>query len=238
MFSKETIDGLADHQQHYKQHGWVNIRNFFDVDVAQQFLQQVEQATAQPQLWNMATLVQGKAFIAKVNDYLGQSPQVRSHFIVELLRYAQQNDFQYFYEYIRVIDEEEPVPQALKVMAELMGNADVLETLKAIVGLDELVKIDAQLTRYRAGHFLKQHSDEVTGTVQQRKVAYVLGLSQDWKADWGGLLHLQNEQGQIIESFTPTFNNMTIFTVPTSHFVSQVTNYCPMSRSSIAGWLK
>jgi SM-20-related protein len=243
VFSKETIDSFAAYRQHYSEHGWVSIGNFFAPDAAMQLSALVEQATAQQSLWSMATLVQGKAFVSKMNDYLNEPPQVRSYFIAELLRYAQQNDFQYFYEYIRLIGEEEQVPPILQAMADLMAATDVVDMLKAIVGLDEQVNIDAQLTRYRAGHFLKQHNDEITGdaktgAAQQRKVAYILGLSQDWQADWGGLLHIKNDQDQIIKSFTPAFNTITLFKVPTAHFVSQVSNYCPASRFSIAGWIK
>lgn len=237
MLSKQTIDNLEQYRQHYALHGWVRIVNCLAEDTAESFFRQVNQIADETQPWHMATLVEGKAFIAKVNDYLNQPPLVRSHFIAELLRYAHQNDFQYFYEFIRLLGADSQPPEVLAGLVNNMDSEEILGAFKHITNCQTVNELDAQLTRYKPGHFLKHHCDEGYKSPQQRKVAYVLSLSKDWHPDWGGLLHIQDGQGKIIETFTPTFNALTIFAVPTPHFVSQVTNYCPSSRFSVTGWL-
>lgn len=237
MLSTETIDNLDKYRQHYNEQGWVRIPNYLDSEFACLFEQQAMQASKDLQLWQMATLVQGQAFVAKVNDYLNQAPQVRSHFIAELLRFAQQNDFQYFYEFIRLLSEQQTPPELLVDMAKAIRSPANLEVLKTVVGQQSISQIDAQLTRYKPGHFLKHHCDEVYHSPRTRKVAYVLGLSKDWQPDWGGLLHIQDNNANVRETLIPQFNALTLFRVPTPHFVSQVTNYCPATRLSLAGWL-
>ena len=237
VLSKQTIDNLEQYTVHYAQKGWVRIENYLAQDTAEQFHQQVVKLAQNTQDWHMATLVEGKAFIAKVNDYLGQPPQERSLFIAQLLRYAQQNDFQYFYEFIRLLGGNASPSEALTELTKTIGSTQNVDILKQVVGDPSIEQIDAQLTCYKPGHFLKHHCDEGFQSPRQRKVAYVLGLSKDWQPDWGGLLHFQNGQGKIIESLIPTFNCITLFTVPTPHFVSQVTNYCPQPRFSVTGWL-
>ena len=54
---------------------------------------------------------------------------------------------------------------------------------------------DAQLTRYRQGHFLTAHDDHVEG--KQRYYAYVLGLTDGWRIDWGGLLAFHGEDDNV-----------------------------------------
>jgi Rps23 Pro-64 3,4-dihydroxylase Tpa1-like proline 4-hydroxylase len=237
VLSKQTIENLDNYQQHYSQHGWVQIPNYYDLKVVEDCYQHLAQFACDMHQWQLATLVQGKPFMAQVNKYLDQPPQVRSHFIAELLRYAQQNDFQYFYEFIRLLSDHDKTPAHLSDMAAMIESNDNLKTLKEIISNPAITQIDAQITGYKPGHFLKRHSDEGYQSEHQRKAAYVLSLSKQWQPDWGGLLHLMDDEGTIEHTITPTFNTMVMFKVPTPHFVSQVTNYCPDTRFSITGWL-
>lgn len=237
MLSNQTLDSLEQHKQHYSRHGWVRIDHFLSDECAEDFVDVVRKIADDTQVWRLATLVEGKAFVAKVNDYLTQEPYVRSHFIAELLRYAQQNDFQYFYEFIRLLGEDIHAPLELEAISDVWGSDIILNNLKQLTDTPQVRHIDAQLTCYKPGHFLKHHSDEGYHSKQKRKVAYVLGLSKQWQPDWGGLLHLQDADGRVIQSLIPQFNSLTLFEVPTAHFVSQVTNYCPASRYSLTGWL-
>ncbi len=237
MLSRQTLDNLDSYAEHYSKNGWVRISNFLSDEHAELFAASVHEVADMPPLWQIATLVQGKAFVAQVKDYLAQEPYVRSHFIAEILRYAQQHDFQYFYEFIHLLNNDSKAPPALDDIAQLWRSEALLDVLKHVADDKTVCQIDAQLTRYKPGHFLKHHSDEGYQAPQKRKVAYVLSLSKNWQADWGGLLHLQEGKDAITQSLIPEFNSITLFKVPTAHFVSQVTNYCPASRYSLTGWL-
>jgi len=95
--------------------------------------------------------------------------------------------------------------------------------------------VNGQLTCYRPGCFLKRHND--TTSKEHRIVAYVFGFTPKWHNDWGGLLLIENENRNIIDSYKPEFNTLTIFKVPTWHSVSQVANYAQGARYTITGWV-
>lgn len=122
-----------------------------------------------------------------------------------------------------------------KVLEYLNSNVG-LEFFSRVTGLANLVKVDAQATRYLPGHFLKTHND--TGSTHAREVAYVLGLTRGWEPHWGGLLHFLDEAGRPEEVFMPGYNCMSLFRVPKMHFVSQVAGYAGAPRLSITGWAR
>ena len=95
---------------------------------------------------------------------------------------------------------------------------------------------DAQATRYTPGDFLTRHDDAVAG--KGRLMAYVLGLTPDWAAEWGGLLLFHGPDGSIVETFAPRFNALSLFTVPQPHSVSFVAPYAGAARISVTGWLR
>lgn len=119
-------------------------------------------------------------------------------------------------------------------MVEWINSPSYLQLLRAVTGIGNIMAADAQATRYLPGHFLKKHSDTVDG--QYREIAYVLNLTKGWQADWGGLLHFMDEDGRVTETYTPTFNSLTLFRVPMWHNVSYVAPSATAARYAITGW--
>jgi len=94
----------------------------------------------------------------------------------------------------------------------------------------------AQATYYTRESFLSAH-DDIADHKKNRLVAYVLGFAKNWAIDWGGLLQFFDpESGEIIESFLPTFNGLTLFRVPQWHSVSFVAPFARAPRFSVTGW--
>ncbi len=119
---------------------------------------------------------------------------------------------------------------------EYLNSPAGLGFFRDITGLDNIVKADAQATRYLPGHFLKTHND--TGTTHAREVAYVIGLSHNWQNDWGGLLNFVADDGSVEDVMAPEFNTISLFRVPKMHFVSQVAAFAGEPRISITGWAR
>ncbi|MDE2092075.1 MAG: 2OG-Fe(II) oxygenase [Gammaproteobacteria bacterium] len=119
-------------------------------------------------------------------------------------------------------------------VVEFINSPPFLDLIKTITGVRNIIKADAQATRYIPGHFLKKHNDLVA--TQGREVAYVINLTKEWQADWGGLLQFMDEQGRITETFMPAFNSLSLFQVPMWHHVSYVPPYAARSRYAITGW--
>jgi SM-20-related protein len=120
-------------------------------------------------------------------------------------------------------------------LLEALASPEFIAFARAVTGDARIGHVDAQATRYSAGHFLTLHDDaDYEGEV--RRCAYVLNFSRGWRAEWGGLLQFLDGEGSVVESFVPHFNSLSIFRVPTRHIVSYVAPYATAPRLSVTGW--
>lgn len=151
---------------------------------------------------------------------------------------AARHAFQFRYEAIRVSDDLEDRARTVNPLtdfATFMSSDMVLRLLRAVTGQHDLAFCDAQGTAYAPGDFLTGHDDEVPG--KNRRAAYVFGLSANWRPEWGGLLLFQQPNG-MVEGVVPGFNRLTLFKVPQTHSVSEVTRSAPRRRYSVTGWAR
>lgn len=147
--------------------------------------------------------------------------------------------FQYRFETIRVPDgaeERRRSDDPLATFAAWWSGGEPLAMLRAITGDDTAAFADAQATAYAPGDLLTGHDDEVAG--KGRVAAYVLGLTPQWRLEWGGLLMFHDERGTRAEAWMPGFNSLALFRVPQPHSVSQVSRAAAFRRYSITGWLR
>lgn len=117
-----------------------------------------------------------------------------------------------------------------------LNEGPFLDLIRELTGDDRPEFCDAQATRYRPGHFLTRHDD--TNAARDRLYAYVLNFTRTWRADWGGLLTFPDERGHVARAYTPAFNALNLFRVPTTHAVGQVASFAPADRLSITGWVR
>lgn len=124
------------------------------------------------------------------------------------------------------------------ILMEHLNAAPFLELVRAVTGIGELIKADAQATVFAPGDFLSLHSD--SHVAEGWRVAYVLNLAEpaDWKPDWGGYLNFFDADGDIVAGWRPRFNALNLFAVPQPHNVSFVPPFAPAGRFAITGWLR
>lgn len=166
-------------------------------------------------------------------------PAVERNRLDEAVHAAAVRGFQFRYDLIRVPDDGSERARAgtrLNEFAALMSSPDTLAFLRTITGAEKIDFADAQATLYRPGDFLTRHDDNVDGKFRQ--LAYVLSLTPDWQAEWGGLLLFNDDQGRLADAFVPRFNTLSIFSVPQPHSVSFVAPFAPVPRLSVTGWLR
>lgn len=152
---------------------------------------------------------------------------------------AARDGFQYRYDSIRVPDsavEREASDDPVAAFAAFLSSGPVLSLLERVIGSADLGFADAQATRYVAGDFLTAHDDDVPG--KNRHAAYVFGLTQEWRAEWGGLLLFHGGSGGVAQGYVPGFNTLSLFAVPQPHSVSLVAPFAGAPRLSITGWLR
>ena len=124
----------------------------------------------------------------------------------------------------------------LNDILKLLNNENTLNLIKEITSISAVDHADAQATRYRRGDFLTRHIDNVPG--ETRRIAYVLGLTEDWHPDWGGLLQFFEKDGTPTRSWSPAINSLTLFSVDKVHSVTSVAQFALKNRYSITGWFR
>ncbi|MBS0590705.1 MAG: 2OG-Fe(II) oxygenase [Proteobacteria bacterium] len=134
--------------------------------------------------------------------------------------------------YLAARDDDHPLQQLVNVF----HSEPVLDFLRALVGDAGIRRVKMQATRYLPGHFLRRHND-TSDSNEDRRYAFVFNLGRDWRADWGGLLQFLDEAGNVIDTFLPAFNSLSLFRVPQWHQVSLVAPWAEQPRYALTGWL-
>ena len=122
-----------------------------------------------------------------------------------------------------------------------LNQPALLDLIRQITAIPELVKADGQATLYNRGHFLARHDD--AEPAKGRRVAYVLNLCGDpdgapWRPEWGGMLQFLTDAGEPDETLLPRFNALYLFAVPQPHHVTTVASFAPVSRYAVTGWFR
>ena len=145
--------------------------------------------------------------------------------------------FQYLYENIPLYDiyHSNLLPgHFFNQIIEFLNSERTLNFFRGLLSTPQISFADAQITRFGAGHFLNIHDDNVKD--KNRVAAFVINLTKEWRPDWGGALHLLDKQGQITNSFVPSFNEINIFKIPIDHYVGYVSPFAT-KKASIDYWL-
>lgn len=158
--------------------------------------------------------------------------------LAQAIQKAATSDFQYLYDNYPIYDavQDGSAPPVWKTVCDFLNGDTFLALMRDVTGEARIAMANAQLTRFRRGHFLTEHSDAAEG--KNRYYAYVLNLTPIWRIDWGGLLAFHGEDGNVSEAFTPRFNALNLLKVPSPHSVTQVALSAGGERISITGWLR
>lgn len=126
--------------------------------------------------------------------------------------------------------------QVLKQVAAWINSPAMLDCIRAVTGFDDIIYASAQATRYLPGNFLTRHND--LNQQEQRRVAYVLNLTEHWHPDWGGLLQFYQADGTPRDAWSPQFNSLSLFDVSHVHAVTFVTPFAKQPRLAVTGWFR
>lgn len=156
----------------------------------------------------------------------------------EILAIAR-HEFQFRYDSFMMVTaykEKRNTDLVLHRVIEQLNTPAFLGAMRRITGFGDIRRADAQATRFVAGHFLRRHND--LNEDDGRRCAYVINLTRDWPADFGGLLQFFDAEGEVTRTLMPRFNTISLFRVPAEHCVSPVAAYATGGRYAITGWLR
>lgn len=232
-FSLNPALDVATLANDYARHKRLHIADFLADTSAEQIAQCLE--TQVP--WGFA-YNDGNSQFLRAHELQAMSAQDQQLLLKNLYERAR-TGFQYAYNCYPVLDAymngwgEVPL---LDRLLEFINSEKMLSFIRQLTGRPEIIKGDAQATRYGPGQFLKFHTDNVTE--EYRVAAFVMNFTRDWDPDWGGYLQFYDQNWDIEQAFLPRFNALNIFTVPQNHAVSYVANYAASQRYAVTGWFR
>ncbi|MBI1197063.1 MAG: proline hydroxylase [Phenylobacterium sp.] len=223
----------ADYAQAYARDGVVQIDGLFPPEVADALADTLARRT----VWSLVHAdPQGGHAVLSPDAMARLGPdEIRARLEAAMRRAA--DGFAYLYLVYPMIDayvDGRDPGHPLHAVTEFLNGPDFIAFAAAVTG-ETVVKVDAQATCYRPGHFLTLHDDRGVG---ERRAAYTLGLTQGWRPDWGGQLLFHDAARDVVHGFAPRFNTLTLFKVPLAHSVAPVAAYAARPRLTITGWLR
>lgn len=213
--------------------GHVSIPDFLDGDCAAK----LHQSLVSRQDWSWAINAGGHVYDLgrEARDAMTAEQRVE---LDNRVNVAARESFQFRFSSLRVPDlvsERTPDQDMLHAFAEFMRSDAVLAFIRKVTGKTAILYADAQGTAYHTGDFLTGHDDDVEG--KNRALAYVMGLTPEWRVEWGGLLLFHEADGRV-SGLAPRFNCLNMFALPVLHSVSQVTPFAGGVRYAVTGWLR
>jgi Rps23 Pro-64 3,4-dihydroxylase Tpa1-like proline 4-hydroxylase len=227
-----TLD-IAPHRSRLAERGRVQIPGFLQEDSAQRLRQCLRDEVP----WELAQRSDRPPLLDPARQGLAPAAQDLER-LREAIRRAR-SGFEFAFDRYRMIDarrDGQDPHLVLHVVVDFLNSPDFLEFARELTGDPDIRMVSAIASRYRPGHFLRMHDDR--SNEEDRAFAYVINLSQGWEADWGGVLQFVDPQQNVLETFTPHWNSLSLFRVPHQHVVTQVAPWALDARYSITGWLR
>lgn len=219
---------------HFERYGIVEIEGFFNQNTATKIRNCLKSDVEWDLIYSNNTLGE----IISANELNKLDVKELSNRVASAYDFSNY-DFQYIYRVYKLIDNylAGRSPELfLNRVVETFNSPDYLSFMRELTGCAHIKKMDSMAARYDAGHFLTQHDDGFDE--EGREVTYIHNFTEEWRPEWGGILHITStEKNKIRASFTPKFNSLILFKPPLWHFVSQVSTFTPKPRYTLTGWM-
>jgi SM-20-related protein len=229
------LDTEALHRE-YADTGAVIIPNLLREDVAEAAFTSLQSAV--PWEFHVRQMhAQGVGIVDPV-QFAEMTPRQIKRMVPKIAQ-LKDNDFTFAYCRYTIPTKLEQAAPDTRILSEIyryFNSPEYLALMAKITGDDSGKEVSTWASRYDRNHHLSIHMDESPG--QGRIAAHVLGLSKDWKKEWGGNFAFCNKQGKPVKLVPPAFNQLVLFKVPRLHLVTQVKPYAMESRYSLFGWYK
>lgn len=211
----------------FQNNRYVRIENFLD----EEYVKKISQSIFNEISWDLCYLSDNGPVSIKELELKKYSPQQFAELNQKIMARAQQG-FSYFYYRSDLVNATNKVLK--RFYNDLCGD-EFMEFCRNLTDEDSIHKVNGQLACFSPGCFLRKHTDQTDK--EKRAAAYVINFTPEWNNDWGGHLHILDNQQKIIDTLEPLFNSVTIFKVPALHYVSQVANYARGRRFTATGWM-
>lgn len=225
---------LESHARTYATHKIVQIPDIFDAPSAEALEQAMRSLP-----WRIAYQDHTLAITMQTPEQFAQLSNEERDNIIRAMhdRAARGIGFMYYtYPMIQARIENLDPDHPIHALTDFLNSGPFLTLARRIISNAAITKIDAHASYYRPGDYLTMHRD--VGQMQERRAAYTLGFSRDWRPDWGRLLLFNDDKQDVTRGLLPRFNTLTVFDGLIPHTVTQVASFAPNQRLTVAGWFR
>jgi hypothetical protein len=221
----------------FESDGRVQIRDFLTAPAARAIHQVLSRETPWGLAWQAGA---ERPNAVRRHELAGMSPADLQKLSARMASAMRERDYAFVYAQYPMLDAylgKWGEHQGLDILLEHINAEPLLDLVRAVTGVSELIKADAQATLYGPNHFLAVHDD--SHAAEGRRVAYVMNFTaEEWRPDWGGYLMFYDDGGDPVAGFRPRFNALNLFRVPQRHNVTYVPPFAPAGRYAITGWFR
>lgn len=188
--------------------------------------------------WHFTFFTNGKSTDLDAEGWRALDPSAKQR-TISIVHEAASRGFSYMHYKYPIYDRYHAgtaMPPQLTALFEFLNGDAFLSFVRSVTGFSDIGFCDAQLTAFGPGHFLTVHNDDLEG--KNRRVAYVLNITPEWREDWGGYLNFFDKNGNLTGGFKPSFNALNMFAIPTAHSVGSVSMFAQRPRLAISGWMR
>lgn len=222
---------VASCRQRLLQHGRAQVADYLQPGVAER----LHDCLAREVPWTLAVRDGDGARTIDHAHYAAMDADASARLLARVADAKGQFRFAYeSYMMVTAYQEGRDPDLALHRVLEVFNSPQYIAFVRELTGDARIQRINAQATRYRPGHFLRYHTDAESR--EGRLYAYVLNLTREWHADWGGLLQFIDSEDRVVDTLLPRWNTLSLFKVPTGHAVSLVAPWAEQDRMAITGW--
>jgi len=221
---KLDINSLKDQ---FQEQSYVRIENILE----EKYVKDIAKSIFREIKWDLCYLSEDGPVSLSEAELSRLGPQQSAELNQKIMAMALKGFSYYYYR----SDLMETTNNILNSFFQNLCGEEFLDFCREITGEATINTLNGQLACFSPGCFLRKHTDKTDK--EKRAAAYVFNFTPIWNNDWGGLLHMLNDEQEIIDTIEPFFNSIIIFKVPALHYVSQVANYAKGKRYTATGWL-
>lgn len=172
------------------------------------------------------------------NDLKKMSPTEQGQMMKDLYINAQEN-FQFIHYTVPLFDKKVMankmlVESEIHQIFKFLKSKKMSSFIQDITGLAEVKLADAECFWFQRDHFHSSHKSRGKG--KKRRICFELNVTKDFKADWGGMLQMLDDDGHILKGYRPSFNKLNIYDSEQKNSISFVAPFSGEPRLSINGW--
>lgn len=221
----KNID-LTKYSEEFQKNNIISIPNF----ISKPFLEKVKSEFENYQWWSYSIIPNNN--IWQCNNYRPFSDDIMKDRFLECHNNLENKNFCYRFKK-DLNDHYTTCPCMACQMYDTVKSFPITSILCKIAGVKNIIPGEMFISNYGKDDFITMHHDLSKGDL-----AVTFTFSYDWIPEYGGILHLCDDDNNIITSIVPKLGSLNIFRIQpivgTKHFVSTVN--VDKNRYSLLAW--